>query len=85
MKWWKGQEELTEGEKYQMKTDGKTVELVIRNVLCEDAGVYSCTIGNQKTTSEIKVRGRFCYSRNVITLFICSYRSTWRCHISMGF
>ncbi|KAK3566244.1 hypothetical protein QTP86_030032, partial [Hemibagrus guttatus] len=54
--WWKGQEELTGGEKYHMKTEGKTAELVIRNVSCEDAGVYSCTIGDQKTTSEIKVR-----------------------------
>ncbi|XP_058246255.1 obscurin [Hemibagrus wyckioides] len=54
--WWKGQEELTGGEKYYMMTEGKTAELVIRNVSCEDAGVYSCTIGDQKTTSEIKIR-----------------------------
>ncbi|XP_046727924.1 obscurin [Silurus meridionalis] len=56
VKWWKGQEELSEGKKYHMKTEEKTVEMVIRNVLCEDAGVYSCTTGDQKTTSEIKVR-----------------------------
>lgn len=72
VKWWKGEEELTEGEKYHMKTDGKTVEMAIRNVLREDTGVYSCTIGDQKTTSEIKVRGRFCYIQNLITLFLCS-------------
>lgn len=70
--WWKGQEKLTGGEKYHMKTEGKTVEMVIRNVGCEDAGVYSCTVGDQKTTSEIKVRGRFCcshtriYNKNIL-------------------
>lgn len=85
VKWWKGQEKLTGGEKYHMKTDGKTVEMVIRNVLCEDAGVYSCTIGDQKTSSEIKVRGRFCYSHNVITLFVRSHCSMWICHVFMGF
>ncbi|GAA6091334.1 obscurin, partial [Tachysurus ichikawai] len=56
VKWWKGQQELTGGEKYRMQTEGKTAELVIKNASCEDAGVYSCTIGEQKTTSEIKVR-----------------------------
>lgn len=64
VKWWKGQQELTGGEKYRMQTEGKTAELVIKNASCEDAGVYSCTIGEQKTTSEIKVRGRFCYSHD---------------------
>lgn len=59
VKWWKGQEELTGDEKYHMKTEGKTAELVIRDVLCEDAGIYSCTIGDQKISTEIKVRGRF--------------------------
>ncbi|KAK2841467.1 hypothetical protein Q7C36_013046 [Tachysurus vachellii] len=38
------------------KSGALTAELVIKNVSCEDAGVYSCTIGEQKTTSEIKVR-----------------------------
>lgn len=85
MKWWKGQEELTEDEKHHMKTDGKTVEMVIRNVLCEDAGAYSCTIGDQKTTSEIKVRSRFFYSHTFIALLVRSHYSTWICHFSMAF
>lgn len=71
--WWKGQEELTGGEKYYMMTEGKTAELVIKNVSCEDAGVYSCTIGDQKTTSEIKIRGRFCYSHKGLNKNVLLY------------
>lgn len=61
MKWWKGQEELTLDEKYHMKTEGRIAEMIIRNVVLDDAGLYSCKIGDQTTTSEIKIRGRFCY------------------------
>ncbi|KAL7829001.1 hypothetical protein SRHO_G00326350 [Serrasalmus rhombeus] len=56
VKWWKGPEMLTLGEKYHMKTEGRIAELIIRNTVLEDAGSYSCTVGDQKTTSEIKVQ-----------------------------
>ncbi|XP_049341975.1 obscurin [Astyanax mexicanus] len=56
VKWWKGQEVLSLGEKYYMKTEGRIAEMIVRNVVFEDAGSYSCSIGDQKTTSEIKVR-----------------------------
>ncbi|KAG9270124.1 obscurin-like [Astyanax mexicanus] len=61
VKWWKGQEVLSLGEKYYMKTEGRIAEMIVRNVVFEDAGSYSCSIGDQKTTSEIKVRGRSWY------------------------
>ncbi|XP_062854790.1 obscurin [Trichomycterus rosablanca] len=54
--WWKGEQALTLGHKYHMKAEGKTVEMIIRNVTPEDAGSYGCTTGDQKTTAEIKVR-----------------------------
>ncbi|KAK1801420.1 hypothetical protein P4O66_022686, partial [Electrophorus voltai] len=54
--WWKGQDLLTLGEKYHMKTEGRISEMIIRNVETEDSGLYSCTVGHQKTTSEIRVQ-----------------------------
>ncbi|XP_072537299.1 obscurin [Salminus brasiliensis] len=56
VKWWKGQEVLTVSEKYHMRTEGRTTEMIIRDVVSEDAGSYSCTVGDQRTTSEITVR-----------------------------
>lgn len=58
--WLKGEELLREGERHQMKQEGRTVEMVIRNAVLQDAGEYSCvTACNVKTTADIKVRGMF--------------------------
>lgn len=58
--WLKGEELLREGERHQMKQEGRTVEMVIRNVVLQDAGEYSCvTACNVKTAADIKVRGMF--------------------------
>lgn len=57
MKWCKGAEMLQAGERYQMRTEGRIAELLIKNVNSEDVGSYSCTTGKEKTTAEVKVRG----------------------------
>ncbi|KAM9478607.1 obscurin [Salvelinus alpinus] len=55
--WLKGEDLLREGERHQMKQEGRTVEMVIGNVVLQDAGEYSCvTACNVKTAAEIKVR-----------------------------
>ncbi|XP_016431454.1 obscurin-like [Sinocyclocheilus rhinocerous] len=56
VKWWRGEELLQVGEKYQMRTEGRIAELLIKNVNSEDVGFYSCTTGKEKTTAEVKVR-----------------------------
>ncbi|XP_053359740.1 obscurin [Clarias gariepinus] len=53
VKWWKGQEELTGDEKYHMKTEGKTAELVIRDVLCEDAAAASVFFEKELQDQEV--------------------------------
>lgn len=45
--------------KYQTKLEGKTAQMTILNVQPEDAGKYSCIIGDQKTTAEVKVKCKF--------------------------
>ncbi|XP_076860479.1 obscurin [Brachyhypopomus gauderio] len=54
--WWMGHELLTSGVKYHIKSEGRISEMLIRNVGMKDSGSYSCTVGDQKTSSEIKVQ-----------------------------
>lgn len=56
MEWWRGDKPLLSGPRYQMSLDGKTAELEITNVFHDDAGIYSCVTGSQKTTAEVKVK-----------------------------
>lgn len=56
--WWRGDEEISNGAKYQIKQEGLVAELHIKNVLPMDVGEYSCIIGDQRTTAEVNVRGR---------------------------
>ncbi|KAI7798029.1 putative obscurin, partial [Triplophysa rosa] len=54
--WWRGDEEISNGAKYQIKQEGLVAELHIKNVLPMDVGEYSCIIGDQRTTAEVNVR-----------------------------
>lgn len=63
VKWWRGEEMLEVGEKYQMRTEGRIAELLIKNVNSEDVGSYSCTMGKEKTTAEVKVKGTLYYCK----------------------
>jgi len=58
VQWWKGDKPLLPGPRYQMRLDGRTAELEITNIFSEDAGIYSCVTGGQKTTAEVKVKGK---------------------------
>ncbi|XP_067234432.1 obscurin isoform X13 [Chanodichthys erythropterus] len=53
--WRKGTQVIHSGEKYHIKQVGSTFELKITNVKPEDAGVYSCDCGFNKTSSTITV------------------------------
>lgn len=57
VQWYKGEDELCHGGRYQMTLRGKVAEMHIRNVQPEDVGEYSCILGEQKTTAEVNVRG----------------------------
>ncbi|XP_052383025.1 obscurin isoform X41 [Oncorhynchus keta] len=56
VEWWKGEEEVSPGGRYQIKLEGKIAELHIKNIQPEDVGEYSCIFGDQKTTAEVNVR-----------------------------
>eukprot|EP00064_Thunnus_orientalis_P001398 superscaffoldBa00000095_g1401 len=56
VQWWKGEDQLYHGGRYQMSLKGMIAEMHIRNIQPEDVGEYSCAFGDQKTTAEVNVR-----------------------------
>lgn len=62
---------LQNGDKYQMKQRGLALELIIREALPEDSGVYSCVCRDQKTKATVKVLGRgnnaLCSNETIVT------------------
>ncbi|XP_055077076.1 obscurin [Periophthalmus magnuspinnatus] len=56
VQWWKGEDQIYHGGRFQMSLSGKTAEMKIRNIQPEDVGEYSCVFGDQKTTAEVNVR-----------------------------
>lgn len=57
VQWFKSENELCQGGRYQMTLRGNIAEMHIRNIQPEDVGEYSCVFGEQKTTAEVNVRG----------------------------
>lgn len=57
VKWKKGSEILTAGEKYAMKQQGTLLELKMKDLKAEDSGEYSCVCGDQKTFASVMVNG----------------------------
>lgn len=55
--WMKADELLTNGERYQLKQRGSTLELLIGKSQPEDSGVYSCICEDIKTTAPIIITG----------------------------
>ncbi|XP_021393666.2 obscurin isoform X15 [Lonchura striata] len=55
VKWMKGDTVLCASEKYELKQHGTVAELIIRDVKSVDAGDYTCSAGELKTTARVKV------------------------------
>nr|XP_024661631.1 obscurin isoform X15 [Maylandia zebra] len=58
VEWKKGTQILKSGEKYQMKQKASVNELVIKKVVPEDSGDYSCVCGDQKTTASLSIKAK---------------------------
>ncbi|KAG9472590.1 hypothetical protein GDO78_018425 [Eleutherodactylus coqui] len=56
VEWRKGALVLQSGNKYEMKQDGRIVELVIHNVALEDCGQYTCSTATAQTTASVFVQ-----------------------------
>ncbi|KAG9472586.1 hypothetical protein GDO78_018425 [Eleutherodactylus coqui] len=55
VKWTKDEEVLESSDKYEIKQQGVTVELLIVNVKPEDSGDYMCDTGDQRSTSHVTI------------------------------
>ncbi|XP_010188966.1 PREDICTED: obscurin-like, partial [Mesitornis unicolor] len=55
VEWRKGDRALEPSNKFTMRCEGTTAELVIRDLDLTDAGDYTCCYGDQKTTAALKV------------------------------
>ncbi|KAM9322751.1 LOW QUALITY PROTEIN: obscurin [Pholidichthys leucotaenia] len=58
MEWRKGTQVLKSGEKYQLNQNASVNELVIKKVVAEDSGDYSCVCGDQNTTARLTVKAQ---------------------------
>lgn len=57
VKWFKGDELINPGDKYQMRQMATKVELVIRKAVPEDSGVYFCKCPSQTSEATVKITG----------------------------
>lgn len=48
-------------DKYQIMVEGRKASMTISNAQPDDAGKYSCITGDEKTTAEIRVKGKLGY------------------------
>ncbi|XP_019626725.1 PREDICTED: titin-like [Branchiostoma belcheri] len=53
--WYRGEEKLKAGEKYEMERDGCVHRLLIRNVRLDDDSSYTCANKDNKTTAKLTV------------------------------
>lgn len=57
VEWRRDAQLLKDGDKYQIKQEGRAAELLIRHLTLPDAGEYSCSSGTAVTSADVRVRG----------------------------
>lgn len=57
VEWRRDAQLLKEGDKYQMRQEGRVAEMTVQHLALTDAGEYSCCAGATATSADIKVRG----------------------------
>lgn len=58
VEWRRDAQLLKEGDKYDMRQEGRVAEMTVKNLTLADAGEYSCCVGATATSADIKVRGK---------------------------
>lgn len=58
VEWKKGDKTLKPSDKYRMRQEETSAELLIRDLEVEDTGEYTCVCGDQKTSAVLTVHGK---------------------------
>lgn len=58
VEWKKKHKVLKLSEKYTMRQEGTTAQLLIHALEVKDAGEYTCVCGDEKTTAALTVHGK---------------------------
>lgn len=58
VEWRKKHKVLKPSEKYTMRQEGTTAQLLVHAVEVRDAGEYTCVCGEEKTTAALTVHGK---------------------------
>lgn len=69
VEWKKKHKVLKLSEKYSMRQEGSTAQLLIHALEVKDAGEYTCVCGDKKTTAVLTVHGKRKNTNNT-TLFL---------------
>uniref|UniRef100_F6TWE8 Obscurin n=1 Tax=Monodelphis domestica TaxID=13616 RepID=F6TWE8_MONDO len=56
VEWRKGSEVIKSSNKYHLRQEGASLELIVRDLKPEDSGEYSCVFKDQKTTATLTVK-----------------------------
>lgn len=58
VEWRRDAQLLKEGDKYEMRQEGRVAEMTVQHLTMRDGGEYSCCVGATATSADIKVRGK---------------------------
>lgn len=56
--WYKGDQEIPEGGRYEHIADGRKRILIIQDLRMDDAGEYHCKLPTSETTATLKISGK---------------------------
>lgn len=66
--WYRGDEELPEGGRYDQIMDGRRRILIIQDLRMEDAGEYNCRLSpTVRTSASLKINGKASERRDLIS------------------
>lgn len=75
VKWFRGDVELTTGDKYEIVSDGKRRALIVKNCELKDEGAFKAHIGSVKASADLVVIGKLSFRQNVCFSTIKFYRT----------
>lgn len=62
---------LRNGDKYEIRKEGKLNLLFIHDVDPLDTGIYSCDTGDVQSSAKLTVTGKFHLECSLLYLFVC--------------